>query len=69
VKFSVAAFLRRLFGRFLQSDSVHVRSMDLLRANLTRAQAHQLEACKYFEVIGGETGPLSHSSRSSEKHR
>ena len=55
---SVGAFLRRLFGRFLQSNSVHVRSMDLLRANLTRTQAHQLEACKYFEVIGGETGNL-----------
>jgi hypothetical protein len=32
--------------------------MDLLRANLTRTQAHQLETCKYFEVIGGETANL-----------
>ena len=46
--------LRRVFEE--PSAAAHLRGLELLKANLSPVQRHQLELLNYFEVIGGETG-------------
>jgi len=40
----------------LSGAEAHLRGLELLKANLTPAQRHQLAPLNYFEVIGGDTG-------------
>jgi hypothetical protein len=46
--------LRRAFEE--PSAEAHLRGLELLKANLSPAQRHQLESLNYFEVIGGDKG-------------
>jgi hypothetical protein len=40
----------------MPDDEAEARAVQLLARNLTRAQRERYETCRYFDVIGGDTG-------------
>jgi hypothetical protein len=52
----MVGLLRAFWAAFDPGESPERRGMRLLRAHLTPAQRQQFERCRFFEVVGSQTG-------------